>query len=139
MDRLCGMLFLSTLISLSLSGCATRETPPDTSLAADALAYCDVYQPKYWDSVDPALGLYEQEAMAQQRLREVLRTDAFLEMMARLDEEVTHYRDLYAETRKSIQALTGEDWHCPDFANFYDIDHRRKQMLERMGSRDSAN
>lgn len=127
MERLYRNVLLTTLISFSLVGCATREQAraPQDPLKVDAATYCEVYQPKHWQDVDPALGLYEQEAMVQEQLRELLLTEEFIDMMERLDEEVTHYRDLYDETRKAIEALTGEPWDCQAFANFYDIDYRR--------------
>lgn len=133
MERLSRTLCLTTCLALGLTACATTEQGRlQDPLKRDAVAYCQVYQPEHWQHLDPELGLYEQEAMAQQELRETLQTAEFLEMMGRLDEEVTHYRDLYAETRQAIKALTGETWECPAFERFYDVEYRRSQLQKRL-------
>lgn len=111
-------------LTFSVAGCATQQAP-ENPLLADAQAFCDVYHPDNWRGEDPELGLFELESMAQQRLRETMRTDEFKELITTLD-EVNHYRELYPTAKSEIERLTGTEWKCPSYQQFFDLDYRKQ-------------
>ena len=98
-------------LTFSVAGCATQAAPANP-LLADAEAFCEVYQPKHWRDQDPELGLFELETLAQQQLREVLRTEQF--------------KDLIITAKSEIERLIGTEWNCPAYQQFFDIESRKQ-------------
>lgn len=111
-------------LTFSVAGCATQKAPANP-LLADAEAFCEVYQPQHWRDQDPELGLFELETLAQQQLREVLRTEQFKDLIITLD-EVNHYRELYPTAKSEIERLIGTEWNCPAYQQFFDIESRKQ-------------
>jgi hypothetical protein len=91
----------------------------------EAKDFCEIHNPNNWKEFAKTASPDELEKELEKRVDKVVKTKAFKDIIAELN-QVEFMRTLYPAAQTKISELIGEMWECPYYQEFYSVSFERQ-------------
>ncbi len=108
------------IITIALLGC----NDPKLSYNKEAKIFCDLHKTENWEGGARRATNAELKVILDRKISEVAFSKKFEEIINDLD-KIKFLKKLYSGAQEKIRTLTGEQWECPEYKEFYSVKFER--------------